>query len=364
MVYVGVVMVKVDQSEMQSELADADMTPLHYNITTYSADYTIEVLHQKYVNDDLTIPKFQRKFVWDIKRSSRLIESIMMGLPIPPIFVSTDINNKYLVIDGMQRLKSIFDFISGSFTGGGRTNKKRVFRLQGINSKNSLSLKTYDDFNGPDKRKFKNCVIRTIVVQQRDPKNDFTSIYHIFQRLNTGGMTLLDQEVRNCVYRGKFNELLLQLNEYSSWRKILGKNEPDYRKRDVGYLLRCISLYHDHYNYKKPMRDFLTAFMGTNRNPSPQWLIREECLFKETCDRIVESLGEKPFHPRKALNPSILDSVFAAFARHPDDCLESIKDKFTILRENHAYKKAVSDATTDADVVSRRFKLADSVLFK
>lgn len=334
---------------------------LRYDIVTFPADFTLQVLYQKWNDGDITIPKFQRSFVWDVPRASRLIESIMMGLPVPPIFLYLDGKNKYLVIDGMQRLTSVFSFMRGSFDANHSPN--RPFALKGINDKSRWHGKTLEEFDDADRRELKNYVLRAMIIKQIRPENDNTSIYHIFQRLNTGGMMLLDQEVRNCVYAGDFNDLLIRLNQHDGWRNILGKRKEDPRKRDVGYLLRCISLLHNSKKYKKPMRDFLSRFMAEKKNPPNEYIESQERLFKKTCDVIIEKLGNKPFHRKKTLSPSVLDSVFVAFARHPNSCPPDIQDRFNLLLEDSAYSTAVSGATTDPDSIKKRLARANEILF-
>ena len=254
---------EVDSSE--DEEAETEITPLHYELSIYPADFTLDGLYRKWKDEDIILPKFQRRFVWDIKRSSRLIESVMMGLPVPPIFFHLREDNKFEVIDGMQRLKSIFFFMDGIFSSTGNTGGKHIFSIKGINPESKLCGKTFENFDDIDRRKFRNYVLRATVIKQLNPSKDVTSIYHIFERLNTGGMTLRDQEVRNCVYDGKLNDLLIELNKYESWRKILGKDKEDKRQKDVGYVLRCLSLFHNHKQYKKPIRDFLFRIHATQQ---------------------------------------------------------------------------------------------------
>lgn len=349
--------------QIESEERDSDITPLNYDLSIYPADFTLEVLYQKWKNKDIQIPKFQRGFVWNIVQSSRLIESIMMGLPIPPIFLYVQNDNTNLVIDGRQRLESIFYFFDGFFKEEDESEKRRVFKLVGINPENPLFKKTYADFDESEKRKFKNYVLRAILIKQLDPKNDSTSIYHIFERLNTGGVSLQDQEVRNCVYEGKLNNLLLELNLYPNWRKILGKTKPDTRQKDVAFILRYMALFHNRENYKKPMKDFLSHFMNDYRNPTSEFIKQEKYRFEKTCDALVLTLGEKPFHPKRNINPSMFDSIFVAFANHVDKLPNDLKQRFQTLMNNIIFKKSISDATTDTDVVNNRLKLAESILF-
>ena len=114
----------------------------------------------------------------------------------------------------------------------------------------------------------------------------------------------------------------------------MGKEKEDGRKKDIGYALRCISLLHNHKKYKKPMRNFLTEFMSKHKNSLPQSIETEEELFKKTCDAIVKELGEKPFHPVKSLSPSMLDSIFVAFAQHHDRIPNNIRERFDCLLKN------------------------------
>jgi uncharacterized protein with ParB-like and HNH nuclease domain len=321
------------------------------------------VLDKKLNEEEICIPKFQRGFVWNISQASRLIESFMMGLPVPPIFLYIQPDQKYLVIDGRQRLQTISCFFKGIFGQADESSKLREFKLEGINSKSPWYKKTFSEFDEADQRKLKNQVLRSIVVRQIHPSDENTSIYHIFERLNTGGVPLQDQEVRNCVYAGKLNDLLLELNNYPAWRKILGKSKPDTRQKDVKLILRYMSLFHKSSDYEKPMKEFLNQFMGKNKNPSNIFLNDEATRFKRTCDTLVKHLGERPFHPKGPLNPSVFDSIFIAFAKHLDSIPEDIHERLKKLREKHEFQRYTSDATTDVEIVTKRLKLAEEILF-
>lgn len=353
----------IEIEKIESEEKDEDTTPLKYDVFIIPADFTLEVLDKKLSDEEIIIPKFQRGFVWNISQASRLIESFMMGLPVPPIFLYIQPDQKYLVIDGRQRLQTISYFFKGIFGEADESNKLREFKLEGINSKSPWYKKTFSEFDEADQRKLKNQVLRSIVVRQIHPSDENTSIYHIFERLNTGGMPLQDQEVRNCVYAGKLNDLLLDLNKYPSWRKILGKSKIDTRQKDVKLILRYMSLFHRSSDYEKPMKEFLNQFMDKNKNPSDKFLTDEATRFRHTCDILVKHLGERPFNPKGPLNPSVFDSIFIAFAKHLDSIPRDTPDRLKKLRDNQEFQKLTSDATTDAEVVIKRLKLAEEILF-
>jgi len=353
----------IQMETIESEVEDSESTPIEFEIATYPADYTLEVLYQQWKSGDIVIPKFQRGFVWKIEQASRLIESFMLGLPVPQIFVYANPEEKSLVIDGQQRLKSIFFFFDGLFGEEDRSGKRKVFKIEGINERSKWLNKTFADFTDADKRKLRNSVLRAIVIKQLNP-NDDTSVYHIFERLNTGGTLLKNQEVRNCVYWGKLNDLLMELNSYSAWRKLLGKQKFDSRQRDVEMILRYTALYHWAKDYRKPMKDFLSTFMKKNRNPSDKLVEQERERFTKTCDLILSSLGEKPFNPRGALNTALFDSVFVAFAKHLDSSPDDIRARYEALKADGDFDRYTRSSTTDIEVVKGRLEKAEEILFK
>src|SRR5438445_5533783 len=137
--------------EIESEKADAASSPSVFEINTYPADFTLEVLDQKIRNGDIKIPPFQRSYVWKLPQASKLIDSFMMGLPVPQIFLYTDEDEHLLVIDGQQRLRSLSYFFEGYFGEVGSSEQRRIFRLQGINKKTKWFDKTFQELDEPDK---------------------------------------------------------------------------------------------------------------------------------------------------------------------------------------------------------------------
>ena len=343
-----------------SEDDDYTSSPADYQITTYPADFTLEVLHQKWQAGEIIIPDFQRAFVWKVAQSSKLIESFLVGLPVPPVFVYTERQSQnYLVIDGQQRLKSIFYFLEGTFPEG--SGRKRTFRLRGLNDDSRFLGKTFSDLMDVDQRKIKNSVLRSFVVQQLEPDDD-TSIYHIFERLNTGGTLLSNQEIRNCVHSGSFVDFLVRLNTTHEWRKILGKSMPDSRKRDIELLLRFFAM-RDISDYQKPMKDFLSRFMSKNRDSSEDSLPETEEVFRRTCTQVLDSLGEKPFHGRSGVNVAVLDAVMVAFSENLDSIPADIMARYSRLRDDESFVIRTRQGTTDVTTVRERFNQAKVNLF-
>ena len=200
-----------------------------------------------------------------------------------------------------------------------------------------------------------------LCVQQLDPDDD-TSMYHIFERLNTGGTLLTNQEIRNCIFHGSFAEYIATLNKESTWRGILGKPNADSRKKDIELMVRFFAM-RDISAYQKPMKDFLSKFMYKNKDASDRVLAASAEVFRKTCGALTETLGEKPFHIRSGLNVAVADAVMVAFSQHIDRVPSDIGSRYEELKADEIFEKATRESTTDVDIVRERFKRAKEVLF-
>ena len=352
----------LDLEPITSEDEDYESAPPDYRISTYPADFTLEGLHKKWKDSEIRIPEFQRSFVWKQVQASKLIESFLVGLPVPAVFFYTEQKSQYnFVIDGQQRLKSVFYFLEGFF-GEETQGQRRVFRLNGLSPKSRFTGKTFEELADADKRKLKNAVLRSFIIQQLDPEDD-TSNYHIFERLNTGGTLLTNQEIRNCVFAGSFIKLMSdELNRLTAWRNLLGKEEIDTRKKDIELLVRFFAM-RDISAYDKPMKDFLSKFMKKNRDPEQNVLKKSEELFQRTCSAVLEALGVKPFHIRAGLNAAVFDATMVAFSKHLDSIPKDIATRYKRLIEDKGFDDNTKQATTDVDTVKKRFDKAEEVLF-
>ena len=339
-------------------------TPLEYNIFAMPADFTLETLHQKWRNGDIKIPEFQRGYVWKPPQASKLIESFMMGLPVPAVFLATGDDNRSIVIDGMQRLLTVFSYLDGKYPDDS-AYKGRRFQITGINEKSRLYGKTFWDLGDDDQRRLKNAVLRATIVMQNEPKDDDSGIYEIFERLNTGGTSLEPQEVRNCLYAGGLNDMLRGLNSDKDWRAILGRPRHDPRMKDVEMILRYMALFHAEGEYSAPMKNFLSRFMAKHRNPGAEFVDAENGRFASLCRTICDTLGPKPFNNEYGqLRMPLFDSVFVAFAHNADGPPVDIKERFERLRAGEEFARYAGKATTSVAAVRGRLRLARETLFE
>ncbi|MEG4445644.1 DUF262 domain-containing protein [Microcoleus sp. AT9_B5] len=330
-----------------------------YSITSYGADYTLDSLVRRIQDGSIYVPSFQRAYVWKINDASRFIESLLLGLPVPGIFLSKEQDtHKLLVIDGLQRLRTLQYFYEGIFE-----PTKREFALKNVQSK--LEGATYKSLPSEYRRSLDDSILHATIVKQDEPSDDNSSIYYIFERLNTGGKILTSQEIRACIYHGEFKDLLKELNENNSWRDIFGKY--DSRMRDEELILRFLALYFNGDNYHKPMKEFLNQFMGKNQrlNLHSQPQIRQ--AFEQTIEVIHQSLGERAFKPKKLINAAVFDAVMIGIARRLEqgkiDKSDTLKDIYQNLLDDDKFRRFTVDTarTTEENAVNSRIEIATKV---
>ena len=283
---------------------EAASTEIRYRISSYGADYPVDGLVKRLRQGDIDVPTFQREFVWPLPQASRFIESLLLGLPVPSIFLSKDSETqKLMVIDGQQRLKSLRFFYDGILHG-------KEFRLRGVTKEfENLTYRTLED---EDRRRLDDSILHAIVIRQEDPGNDDSSVYMVFERLNTTSTALSPQEIRACVYHGSFNDYLAEANRNRDWRAIFGK--PSARQKDRELLLRFFALFYKLDSYKRPMKLFLNGFMHENRHLKRYDQSTLNGVLKPTMELVNETLGREAFRPRHALNASVTDAVLVGVA--------------------------------------------------
>jgi hypothetical protein len=345
-----------------SDFADDDRQLLSaFSISSYGADYTIDSLVKRVRNGDFFVPPFQRAFVWNLKQSSRFIESLLMGLPVPGVFVFREAStNRHLIIDGQQRLKSLSYFYSGRFPKGafpGQPQKEdKVFRLDDVRS--PWADKTYDELDDASRRRLDDSVIHTTIFRQDSPEND-GSVYEVFERINTGGVKLSPQEIRICVNFGKFTNLLNELNNQPSWRKIYGPLSP--RLKDQELILRFFAFYDKLNDYERPLRGFLNKYMESKKALSDEESTILSKRFAAMAEAVLATLGPSAFRPERILNTAVFDAVSVAIARRLEKDstdLSWIQEGYRSLMNNDDFKQTYTRATADEESVRARFKLA------
>jgi hypothetical protein len=286
--------------------------------------------------------------------ASRFIESLLLGLPVPGIFLSFEPKTeRHLIIDGQQRLKTLQYFFQGLFEPTGRrfalTGVQRDFR--GITSTNIP----------PElRRRLNNSVVHATIIRQDSPSEDQSSIFHVFERLNSGGKQLAPQEIRGALFSGPLVDVLHEMNSLEDWRAIYGPRSP--QQRDIELIVRFLALHFYRESYAAPLKIFLNRFMGRNRNLTEISADRLFLAFSPTIAFAHRYFGPTPFRPRRALNAAVFDAVMDALARRlshgPIQDTESASTAYFNLLEDKQFESGVTRATANEQRVQERFTAA------
>ena len=351
----------IKEEDLDTE-QEADEVPfVEFDISVSPSDPTLELLAHQVTRGDIIIPFYQRRYVWKIEQASRLIESFLMGLPVPQVFLYVNEEDQLEVIDGQQRIMSVKYFIEGFFGEPDNQDRRQVFKLKGLSERSEYNGKTFTELAPRDQRKLRNSTLRAINIKQLKPSLRNDSVFHIFERLNTGGTQLKPQEIRNAVYRGNIVAELRSLNNNPGWQTILGIKKPDKNQKDVELILRLFSLFEVWGAYEKPMLKHLNSQMDENRAFSSERALR----FKERFPRVVEKVNaalENPFRPRGLINAAVLEAVMVTLLENEDISVETLQARYIPLLNDVLFAESVSRATTDTHVLRSRLETARAAL--
>ena len=340
---------------------EAVVPPIRYEISSYGIDFDVKGLVERLRAGKIYVPEFQRSFVWRMPDSSRFIESLLLGLPVPGVFLAKDFDTqKLFVIDGQQRLRSLQFFYDGVFDPvSSRTGTQRLFRLTNVQA--PFNNRLYTELDERDRQVLDDSVIHATVVKQDTPEDEDTSIYHVYERLNSGGRLLHPQEIRTAVFHGVLIEGIRETNQYPQWRTLFGVRSP--RLKDEEMILRFLAMYHSLETYDRPMEEFLTRFARKNREMKKATLSRTLNLFKQSMDLLLTSIGERTFRPERNFNAAVFDSVSYGVAKRISSG-QKIKDAdinvaYKRLLADDGYLQATSRSTADRAFVERRMHAAE-----
>jgi uncharacterized protein with ParB-like and HNH nuclease domain len=346
---------------------DAESTIREYDITSTPNDFNITTLFNLMDNGVIKIPPFQRNYVWDEKRASKLIESIILGLPIPQVFLYEQGKDNFLIIDGQQRLLSIYFFVKQRFpTDEGRRKLRELLLGKDVinpailaddklfknfslklpspvqteqNKYNALKYETLGDA----KRTFEFLrTIRSVVIKQNEP-NDDSSMYEVFNRLNTGGQNLKPQEIRMSMYFSDFYTVLFEINALQKWRDLIGQKETDINFKDIEILVRSFAMLFWHEAYKAPMTKFLNSFSKTGKDFDSTMNSYLKSLFKSFLTSCENLSAKDFFSTNNKFNISLFESVFVAA------CLPYFKDQKNIVGK--IVKSSVQNLKSDEEFI-------------
>ena len=327
---------------------EGDLNASSSGINLEKADRSLSEFKRWFDEGDLVLdPEWQRNYVWDRKRASKLIESFLLSIPVPVVYLSRTQDQQYEVIDGLQRLKTIFDFLSGEFA------------LTGLDVMKELNGKRFQNLDRGHQRSLKNSTLRSFELSSKtDPNIHFL----VFERLNTGSTKLNEMEIRNCIFRGKMNDLIRDLAKNRDFVACLGQSSRaslQKRMNDRALVLRFLAFYErTHSRCQNGLKKFLNEFLETYRNP-PEAKLREYTQKFEHCIRLSKTVfGTHAFRLRTdpasgsrtgewatRINASVFQCISTSFAEYDAGQITRAADR---IREGY-----LDLVTSDRDWIDR-----------
>lgn len=362
---------------------------VEYDITTSPRDWTPSNIVDLIDSGIMELPLFQRNYVWDIKKASKLIESLILGLPVPELFVYVDgdEDSTYKIIDGQQRILSIYFFMKGRFPKSTSSRNQIKFNLgQADFEKQLMDSRFYKNFElklneENDERKSRyhgkkfvdldrdmqikfrlRRYVRAIAIRQNKPDNNSASMFEIFNRLNTGGVGLNNQEIRASLYYCSFYDMLLELNADSRWRNLLNNTTANLHSSDVELILRAFALLHFGKDYAPKMVSFLNMFSKKSMSFKAEHISYLKDLFGSFMDA-CSSLGCKCFFNGNKFYIALFEAVFVAsckkcFSEQKLLIQKINKESFEKLKSNDRFIELSKNGSTSKEKVLERLEIA------
>jgi hypothetical protein len=356
-----------DLEEPEDVLDAPDEDPVEFwvkkqrELVSSTVDYNLGTLADL-VNQNIidVSPSYQRRFRWDVQRQSRLIESFLMNVPVPPIFLNEDEYGRYSVIDGKQRLLAITDFLRGQL----KLTDLVVFSdINGLTYYDlPLTLQTVVRTRP---------TLRTIIILRQ---SDSDVKYEVFQRLNTGGVRLNPQEIRNSAYPGPLNDLIIKLSTTPQFHRLLRIRNQNksliYKEmRDAEFVLRYFTFMENWETFSGGMKRQMDAFMDRHQYAGDGELSLLEHRFLDTINIVQACFGQFAFRrwmPEKnQWRVQVLASLFDAQMFGVQDLSadrmsgyhDIIVDRLKGLFSDRDFRRAIDQATNTPGLFRARIQV-------
>jgi len=319
-----------------------------------SYDITVRQLYDMVSEKAIDVaPDYQRHFIWDEERQSQLIESIFLGIPVPSLFMATNKDSSWEVIDGLQRLTTIVNFI-GDETTIKRINKNgKKLKIENLEKLDTLNGLVFEDLSKSLQLGFTTRPIRVTVLNDR---SDFNLRYDLFERLNTGGVTLHPQEIRNCVYVGEFNDFVKKCVENENFKSVVKLTKTAEKTGNLEELvLKFFAYYENRNKFVHGVKEFLNEYMDekTKHFKNKSELLE---IFTTTFDFLNKNLPEGIVRGnRKNITPIVLyEAISVGVADALKNGNKIIKKSLIQLLDNDELTKLTTGATNSKSKLIQR----------
>ena len=357
---------KIYEGEFDEQETDPEHIPVRerkvvtqpYDLSVKSVIEQIEskTLHLRPLSDR---PKFQRRYIWTNILASRLVESVLLNVPIPPCYLSQNEEFELDVIDGQQRIYSLYRFV------------KNQFKLTGLEVFEELNGKSYFEVSAQTQRQVDTHTLRCVVVS----KDSHPEVkFDVFERLNTNTVPLNAQELRNCIYRGPLNDLLTELAEYQPWLQILRKRWPDKRLRDEELILRFFAFHTTHLeDYRTPQKRWLNDAAKEGQKYNDKQIKKFRSAWTTTIDNCLnifspgECFRRLPLGTKsRVVNRALMDLIMSTVSRMSEEgTVEQsglFRNQYTRLLEIDEFQDLISKSVDHKSRTLRRFEIWENEL--
>ncbi len=347
----------VFEEDTNGDAPDPEETPIRdRKVITQPYDLAIDNLVSQVKGNILYLrplsdrPKFQRQYVWSDKLASRLVESVLLNVPIPPCYLSENEDNEFDVIDGQQRIYSLYRFVENQFA---------LRDLDALKEYNNLR---FYELPSREQRKIKTHTLRCVVVtNESHPEIKFD----VFERLNTSTMPLNAQELRNCVSRGVLNNIVADLSFDVQWLKIRGRKAPDKRLADEEIILRFFAFqFRNVLPYRTPLKNWLNDAARIGRKLSAEREADMRGVWTQAIENVLVWFKPEEAFRRpggKAINRALYDLTMYTASDSPRaiaiEKRKPFREKYLDLLTNEEFLDLISRSVDHKKRTERRFEL-------
>jgi hypothetical protein len=337
-----------DSSEPLAEAPETER-----RVFTQSFDLAVQTVLEQWGASTLLLPDIQREYVWSDSRASRLVESLLLNIPIPLLYFAETADSKWEIFDGHQRVQSVVRFVENDLV------------LRGLDVLTHLNKKKWRDLTTQEQRHFMRRMLRAVVITADSHPS---MKYEIFERLNTGSIVLNAQELRNSLYRGALNDLLHELARAEPLRVCIGTKEPRRRMVDEELVLRFFALRAQLAKYRPPLKKYLNNYMNDVPDNNEHLEVLRD-VFLSTATAVAKTLGALAFrqldpHGKaldRAPNRALFDAQMLAFSWNatPVDQIDrrAVIDSMATLFQDMTFLDASTLATGDRARTILRIRL-------
>lgn len=370
---------------IKTEQLEKEISIERERLSSDRMDISFGELINLYKNKELIIqPEYQRLYRWNIKQKTALIESILLGIPIPPIFVAEDSEGIWELVDGLQRVSSFISFFGeleddltklpdeeydDEIENEDDIRILNKWNLEAGSLVPSLEGLNIDTLPNKYKINLKRAVCRVEILRG---ESNTAMKYELFKRLNSGGSKLTPQEIRNAIYRGinpVVNELLLELSRDEDFKRLTKlSSQKKHELYDQELILRFVALLNNHENINDNLENYLNHFMESAVKSGTFDKNYYSSLFKEVIILIGKVGDERTFRNQNNLFvPALYEGITIGVAQNLDKYRGNqtlLIQKINEIKNDSDYRRFSGTASNSKSRVKNRLKRANDIFFQ